>query len=144
MGAPTVIVEKLINGEETLKSARHLENLLQVQKQAIALRSSALKTLLCLLFLQYKSVAIGCFEIGGSNAMEPLVLAGDLGLPVVDADGMGRAFPELQMYVPAIEGHDVTPAVLTDEKVSEILTYTKSREVQSQLCLGLLSCRDEL
>ena len=49
--------------------------------------------------------------------MEPLALAGDLDLPVVDADGMGRAFPELQMYVPAIEGHDVTPAVLTDEKV---------------------------
>ena len=35
-------------------------------------------------------------EIGGSNSVEPLIAAAMAGLPVVDADGMGRAFPEFQ------------------------------------------------
>ena len=36
-------------------------------------------------------------EAGGVNSLLPLALAARLGLPVIDADGMGRAFPELQM-----------------------------------------------
>ncbi len=38
-------------------------------------------------------------EIGGCNSMEPLIYGGDLNLPVIDCDGMGRAFPELQVCV---------------------------------------------
>ncbi len=66
---------------------------------------------------QINSSALFCFEIGGSNGLEPLNLSAALGLPTADADGMGRAFPELQMYVPTICGHDHAPAVLVDEKV---------------------------
>ena len=36
-------------------------------------------------------------EIGGGNGLEPLAIAARLSLPVVDADYMGRAFPELQV-----------------------------------------------
>ena len=36
-------------------------------------------------------------EIGGGNGIEALVVGLDMGLPVVDADFMGRAFPELQV-----------------------------------------------
>ena len=36
-------------------------------------------------------------EIGGGNGLESLALGARLGLPVVDADLMGRAFPELQV-----------------------------------------------
>ena len=36
-------------------------------------------------------------EEGGVNATLPLVVSALSGLPVIDADGMGRAFPELQM-----------------------------------------------
>ena len=36
-------------------------------------------------------------EIGGCNSFEPLVTGARVGLPVLDADGMGRAFPELQV-----------------------------------------------
>jgi DUF917 family protein len=35
-------------------------------------------------------------EIGGANGLEPLCIGARLGLPVIDADFMGRAFPELQ------------------------------------------------
>ena len=44
-----------------------------------------------------KIVAVMSAEIGGLNAMEPLVMAARTGMPVVDCDGMGRAFPELQV-----------------------------------------------
>lgn len=36
-------------------------------------------------------------EVGGGNCLEPLLVGQALGLPVLDADCMGRAFPELQV-----------------------------------------------
>lgn len=57
-------------------------------------------------------VALMSLEIGGENCIEPMVLAAELGLPVVDCDGMGRAFPELQMFVPFINGFKAYPCVL--------------------------------
>ena len=44
-----------------------------------------------------KATALMTDEIGGSNAMEPMVTGALAGLPVVDVDAMGRAFPEAQM-----------------------------------------------
>ena len=41
--------------------------------------------------------AIMAGEVGGGNGLEPLMVASKLGLPVVDGDLMGRAFPELQV-----------------------------------------------
>ncbi|CAK0783618.1 hypothetical protein CVIRNUC_006817 [Coccomyxa viridis] len=60
--------------------------------------------------------AVMSCEIGGGNGLEPLAIGARMGLPVVDADFMGRAFPELQMMTSAIYGHDLAPAVLADEK----------------------------
>lgn len=40
--------------------------------------------------------AVMAGEVGGGNGIEPLVVGARLGLPVVDGDLMGRAFPELQ------------------------------------------------
>jgi len=43
-------------------------------------------------------------EIGGLQCIFPLLLAAEAGLPLLDGDGMGRAFPELQMTTFAIYG----------------------------------------
>lgn len=59
-------------------------------------------------------VAIG--EIGGGNAITPLVAGAESGLPVVDADPMGRAFPELQMDTYSIGGIPPAPLILHDGK----------------------------
>jgi DUF917 family protein len=59
-------------------------------------------------------IAIG--EIGGGNAISPLVGAAESGLPVVDADPMGRAFPELQMNTYMIAGLRPKPLLLEDAK----------------------------
>ncbi len=41
--------------------------------------------------------AVISMEIGGINALIPLLVAFERNLPVIDGDGMGRAFPKLEM-----------------------------------------------
>ena len=48
--------------------------------------------------------------------MEPLVLGAEKGMAVLDADGMGRAFPELQMFAPFIYGCKPYPSCVADDK----------------------------
>ena len=91
MGAPTVSNEKLPAGDEIKTTVRALEDHLKQQIQAIV---------------------IG--EIGGGNAIGPMITALQCGLPVVDGDGMGRAFPELQMDTFMIEGVPPAPFALAD------------------------------
>ena len=43
-------------------------------------------------------------EIGGLQCIFPLLAAAEAGLPLLDGDGMGRAFPELQMTTFSIYG----------------------------------------
>jgi DUF917 family protein len=57
-----------------------------------------------------------CAEIGGSNGMVPLTWAARMGLPVLDADGMGRAFPEVQQVTMHLAGIPAAPAVVVDER----------------------------
>jgi len=63
-----------------------------------------------------KATAVISGEIGGSNSLEPLIAAGENNIPVVDGDGMGRAFPEIHMKTFFIYGVSWTPAVVCDEK----------------------------
>src|SRR5438874_5581750 len=55
--------------------------------------------------------AVMSVEMRGGNAIQPFMAAALLGKPVVDADAMGRAFPEAQMTSFAI--HDLRPWPLT-------------------------------
>ncbi|MEZ5812874.1 MAG: DUF917 domain-containing protein [Rhizobiaceae bacterium] len=91
IGAPLISHERIKEGREGLRCVRALEER-----------------------LGFKADAIACEEIGGQNAMEPLITASYAGLPVVDSDGMGRAFPEMQMTTYAIYGHRSTPSVMCD------------------------------
>lgn len=55
----------------------------------------------------------------------PLPSSPLLGLPVLDVDGMGRAFPELQMYLPFMLGSRPYPACVADNK-GEVVAITHS------------------
>lgn len=101
MGAPTVMLEKAPNGEETVAAFRQLEA-----------------------HLGRNISATFPIEAGGVNSMLPLALAARLDLPVIDVDGMGRAFPELQMVTFYLDGISATPAVLADEKGNTTLLST--------------------
>jgi hypothetical protein len=54
-------------------------------------------------------------EAGGLNAVTPFATAAPRGIPVIDADGMGRAFPHLEMVTPTLYGGTATPCVFIDE-----------------------------
>ena len=56
-------------------------------------------------------------EIGGGN-----------GLGIVDGDGMGRAFPEMQMTTFSIYGHRSTPAAIADERGNVVIVNSVMSE----------------
>ena len=60
--------------------------------------------------------AIAPFEMGGANSMVPMIVAAALDIPLVNGDGMGRAFPELQMITYLIYGASPSPAAIADER----------------------------
>ncbi|MDP9366335.1 MAG: DUF917 domain-containing protein [Chloroflexota bacterium] len=93
MGAPIVSIERIRQGDEELNALRALEA-----------------------HLGRRCTLLVPGEIGGANALRPLALAARIGLPVVDGDAMGRAFPELQMETFAIHGVRPTPAALADPR----------------------------
>lgn len=91
VGAPTVALEKLPNGAEGRRLRDHVEQRLGC-----------------------RVVALMCSEIGGSNGLEPLAWAAELGLPLLDADAMGRAFPEVHMVSMYVAGLQPDVVAVTD------------------------------
>lgn len=101
VGAPTVGVEKIDRGTETLDALRALE---QVVGHTID--------------------AVIPAEIGGGNSIEPMIVAAHAGIPVIDGDGMGRAFPQMPMITYFIYGLDCFPCALCDCQGNKIV-YTE-------------------
>ncbi|MGJ8529050.1 DUF917 domain-containing protein [Maritalea sp.] len=101
MGAPTVMLEKLPRGDEAVAAVRALE--------AVVGR---------------KADAIFCIEAGGLNSTIPIAVASTLGLPIVDGDGMGRAFPELQMVSMTMSGISACPMTMADDKGNAVTMNT--------------------
>ncbi|GGT27331.1 DUF917 domain-containing protein [Nonomuraea spiralis] len=60
--------------------------------------------------------AVLASEIGGANGCLAVAWAARVGLPLVDADGMSRAFPRMDQTVMQLRGIAPTPAVLCDER----------------------------
>ncbi len=125
MGAPTVGLEKLPGGDESRWALEALENYTGRQIDAIL-----------------------CAEIGGANSIEPLVGGALTGKPVIDADGMGRAFPELQMSTYYMNGVPCVPAALVDERNNRVVIGTITdpyalERYARDLCV-LMGCRAEL
>lgn len=103
MGAPTVVAEKLPAGTEGVDALRALEQRLGRTADA--------------------TMPIEC---GGVNSMIPLHIAAVARLPVVDADGMGRAFPELQMETFSVYGINGSPLALAGENGESAIIDTGS------------------
>ena len=65
--------------------------------------------------------AVMSVEIGGGNGLQPLLVAAQMGIPVVDADAMGRAYPEAQMTSFAIGDLPMYPLSLCDVRGHEVI-----------------------
>ncbi|MDY6817135.1 MAG: DUF917 domain-containing protein [Halobacteriales archaeon] len=92
MGAPTVLIEKPPAGTEPIAALRRVAA--EFEQEVFA------------------TMPIEC---GGINSTIPFAVAAREGLPVVDADGMGRAFPELHHETFNVYGVSGSPACVADE-----------------------------
>src|ERR687888_162768 len=72
-------------------------------------------------YLGRKFRAVMSVEIGGGNALQSHMAAARLDLPVVDADAMGRAFPEAQMTSFAIHDLPMYPLTLADARDNAVI-----------------------
>ena len=61
-------------------------------------------------------IALLCVEMGGISTTEPLAVAGCKTIFIVDADGMGRANPKLEMFLPFVYGSPTSFSAIGDEK----------------------------
>ena len=110
IGAPTVSIEKIENGDEGERLRDHLEAL--TGRRVAALMAG---------------------EIGGGNGLVPVAWAARMGLPVADADGMGRAFPETFQVTMHLAGISPSPAVMTDERGNVAIFAAVSGEWMERL-----------
>lgn len=101
IGAPTVMVEKLPSGDEGATIRDAFRELRGVEIRAVM-----------------------PFELGGINGVLPVAWASHAGLPLIDADFMGRAFPELDMLTPHLHGMRGCPAIISDERSQTIVFDT--------------------
>lgn len=109
LGAPTVMVEKIPRGTESIASFEALET-----------------------HLGEKAFATMSIEAGGLNSTVPIAVAAALDLPLVDADGMGRAFPEMQMVTLTLGGISATPTSVADEKGNSVFIDTENNRRAEQ------------
>ena len=103
MGAPLVFQERMTDVAFALKPVRVMEA-----------------------FLDRPFRAVMTVEIGGCNAFQPLLVAAASGLPVVDADAMGRTYPEAQMQTFSIAGLQMVPHVVFDIRDNDVIIPTAS------------------
>lgn len=98
MGAPIVGQERLADPEFSVRPLRIMER-----------------------HLGRKFDAVMALEIGGGNGLQPLLISALTGLPVVDADTMGRAYPEAQMTSVAVAELKCYPFSMADIRDNEII-----------------------
>jgi DUF917 family protein len=98
MGAPLV-------GQERLADSRNIARAVRMQEEINNIKFRAVMSV----------------EIGGGNGVQALMAAAHLGIPVVDADCMGRAFPEAQMTSFAIADLKPYPLTLADVRENSVV-----------------------
>ncbi len=114
IGATMVSFEKLANGEESVTACRLIEK-----------------------YLNRKISAIYPIEIGGINSLWPLVTAARLGVPLVDVDAMGRAFPEYHMTTLSLGTVSASPLAIVDAKLNISLIQTQDNHITEKLARSL-------
>jgi hypothetical protein len=101
IGAPQLANERILSGEEGQVLCRVLEDLHQASVGALM-----------------------CFEAAGVNGMVPTTWAARAGVPLVDADGAGRAFPGFQQRAMHVAGVPASPVVLTDGRDNVLVIHS--------------------
>lgn len=98
MGAPLVGQERLVDPTMLARAVQLMEE-----------------------YIGRKFRAVMSVEIGGGNALSPFLAGALLDIPIVDADAMGRAYPEAQMTSFAIGDLQMYPLTLIDCRENEVI-----------------------
>jgi uncharacterized protein len=119
MGAPLV-------GQERLADSRNIARAVEIQQE----------------LLGRKFAAVMALEIGGGNGIQPLMAAAHIGIPVIDADTMGRAYPEAQMTSVAVGGLRPYPCVLYDPRgieavVTKVPSWQWMERASRRICVEM-------
>src|SRR5690349_24643235 len=119
MGAPLI-------GQERLADSRNIARAVEIQEALLGAKFRAVMSL----------------EIGGGNGIQPLMAAAHLGLPVVDADLMGRAYPEAQMTSVAVGDLRPFPCALYDPRglesiVTNVPSWKWMERVSRKICVEM-------
>jgi DUF917 family protein len=117
MGAPLV-------GQERLSDSRNMARAVTLMEE----------------YLGREFRAIMSVEIGGNNGVQPLLAAAHLGKPVVDADAMGRAYPEAQMTSFAVGDLKPWPLTLVDPRgvegiVAKVPSWKWMERLSRKMCV---------
>lgn len=115
VGSPTALAEKLPSGDEIVLAFESIQD-----------------------HLNRKIDAAVSAEGGGLNGIIPLAAGARLGIPVVDADAMGRAYPEIQMVTCTLHGIPATPMSMADEKGNTVLLKTLNNRWTERLARSLV------
>src|SRR5271155_2672942 len=119
MGAPLV-------GQERLADSRNIARAVEIQQDLLGAKFRAVMPL----------------EIGGGNGIPPPMAAAHLGLPVIDADTMGRAYPEAQMTSVAVGDLRPYPCVLYDPRgieavVTKVPSWKWMERASRKICVEM-------
>jgi len=98
IGAPVPLIEKLSIGPELVTVYRALDR-----------------------YFEGNLYALMSAEMGGVNSVVPLAFASRLGIPIVDADLMGRAYPEVNLVTYTLFGISASPFALADERGNAVV-----------------------
>ncbi len=98
MGAPLAMQEKMCDGPVIARTITMMEE-----------------------YLGKKFKAIMLWEVGGNNGLQPFLAGAILGLPVVDCDAMGRAFPQADMTTFAICDLPAYPWTMVDIRKNTVI-----------------------
>jgi DUF917 family protein len=105
LGAPDVFIERIGTGHESASIRRQVEA-----------------------HFGRPVAALMCTEVGGFNGPGSVALAAHAELPLLDADGMGRAFPGVEQVAMQVAGITASPSVLADEHDRVVMVQAESGE----------------
>lgn len=110
VGAPTVMIEKLVSDSEAASAFSATER-----------------------YMGIRAAATMAIEVGGLNTLLPIAVAAERGLPLVDADTMRRAFPEIQQTLLSAAGISAAPMTVADAKGNEVVCATTDNRTTEAL-----------
>ena len=116
VGAPSIMTEKLPSGNAAVLAMKAMQQVIGNEIDAVIV-----------------------IEIGGSNSLMPMFVASELDLPVVDGDGMGRAFPKVQMQTYSIYGEFSECIATVCNEQGEVITVRRRSASKMEQCLRDLS-----